>query len=275
LSNMVTAMKSSLIGKIGFLLVLFLPIAAVIYFDFPKMRPASPPPTEVASADLPSKPSVPAQTVDEKPTVPQLSEVEKFLAEFGAQLKKLPKGQIVLFAPKAMKVGDKREVEARVGFKVPLEALQKSSSNEATSSGGVLRVSVEMAATLTGPGFTIEPVTPEEQPVAEGFPTVWKWNVSANDSGSQQLEVTVFAIVPDAGGEVRRRIDSYVQTIAVSVRERTWSDTFETFNKAVESIGASLDGIKGIILALLGAGATVMGWLRLSRSRATRGNARQ
>ena len=112
-------MRSSLISKLTCLLVLLLPLAAVIYFDFGKIRPndilvtALPPSTDV----VPVAPDVAQPAPPPQPT-PSLSEVEQFLTEFGAQLRKLPQGRIVLFAPKAMKVSDKREVEARVGFGV-------------------------------------------------------------------------------------------------------------------------------------------------------------
>jgi hypothetical protein len=47
------------------------------------------------------------------------------MAELGKKLAALPKGHIVLIAPNAMKVGDKRRVLANVGLNVPIETLRK------------------------------------------------------------------------------------------------------------------------------------------------------
>ncbi|GLS28736.1 hypothetical protein [Neomesorhizobium albiziae] len=224
---------------------------------FPKSQPLSPDTSGDEVAELP-RPSP-----DHK-SAPTVGEVDKFLAVFGDQLRNLPEGRVVLLAPKTMQVNDKREVEARVGYEVPIDVLKKGASSGEEAGEGRLRVSVEMAAVLTGPGFAIEPVTPAQQSVAKGFPTVWKWNVAAKESGSQELEATLFAILPDSAG-VRLRIDSYVQTITVNVREETWNETFGAFGGAVESVGNGLDQLKGILVTLFGAGITVFGWLKLRR----------
>jgi len=83
---------------------------------------------------------------------------------------------------------------------------------------GTLHLSSEMFATLEGPGFEIKAITPEQQPIAEGFPTVWSWNVEAKESGEQELQATLYAIVGEKAA--RMRIASYTQKISVSVRER-------------------------------------------------------
>ncbi len=310
-------MRRDIVGSLTFFLVLLLPLAAVVYFDFPDIIPkpamnsgadgvdvaelplqlGRPPAvpldelgTEVAglpTMDAPSPPLSPERSSGEvaeaprpkgqkllpkldKPSadtpkpVPTVGEVDKFLGDFGDRLRKLPEGRVVLLAPKTMQVNDKREVEARVGYAVPIEVLKKGASSGEEAGEGAVRVSVQMAAVLTGPGFAIEPVTPEEQSVAKGFPTVWKWNVAAKESGSQELEATLFAIMPYSE-EVRLRIDSYVQTITVNVREETWNETFGAFGGAVESVGNGLDQLKGILVTLFGAGITVFGWLKLRR----------
>jgi hypothetical protein len=111
-------------------------------------------------------------------------------------LERLPKGKIVLDAPKAMKVGDTRAVYANVGINVPIELLRKHNRPTDQSHEAVLSVSSEMAATLTGPGFAITATTPEQQGVAEGFPTIWSWNVEAKEDGEQELEATLYVLLP-------------------------------------------------------------------------------
>ena len=108
------------------------------------------------------------------------------ISNLGEKLEQLPKGDIFLDAPKAMKVGDKRQVDANVGINVPLEILQKKVGADYQSIKGIAHLSSEMIATLTGPGFRIDPLTPERQTIAEGFPSVWSWKVEATDAGDQR-----------------------------------------------------------------------------------------
>jgi len=155
-----------------------------------------------------------------------------------------------------MRVGERRIVEANVGVNVLIETLRKPLSSRDQTFEGSLRVSSEMVAILNGPGFRIEAVTPEKQTIAEGFPTVWSWNVEAKQDGEQELEATLYAIV----GDDRQRIDSYVQKITVSVREQTWREW-------LESLGHEVDAVKAILAALVGAGTVVFGWFGFSFAR--------
>src|SRR5262249_5992521 len=72
----------------------------------------------------------------------------------GKILRGLPKGNIVLHAPNAMRVGERRTVEANVGVNV--ETLRKPSSSRDQTIEGSLHVSSEMVALLNGAGFKID-----------------------------------------------------------------------------------------------------------------------
>ncbi len=171
-------------------------------------------------------------------------------------LEALPKGNIVLHAPNAMRVGERRNVEANVGINVPMEILRKPPRSQDQAIEGSLRISAEMAATLDGPGFKIDAVTPEKQTIAEGFPTVWSWDVEAKEDGEQELEATLYAIL----GDDRQRIDSYHQTITVSVREPTWGEW-------LESLSHEIDAVKAILGTLAAAVVAVRGWFGISLTR--------
>lgn len=88
-------------------------------------------------------------------------------------------------------------VEANVGINVPMETLRKQLDSRTQTFEGALGVSAEMVATLNGPAFKIDAVTPEQQTIAEGFPTVWSWNVEAKQEGEQELEATLYALAAD------------------------------------------------------------------------------
>lgn len=212
--------------------------------------PTHPPPPNFAATQTAAETAAPSS-----PSVATAGQIEVR----GKALQALPKGNIVLHAPNAMRVGERRTVEANVGVNVPIETLRKPPSSRDQTIEGSLRVSSEMVATLNGPGFKIDAVTPEKQTIAEGFPTVWSWNVEAKQDGDQELEATLYAIV----GDDRQRIDSYVQKITVSVREQTWSEW-------LESLGHEIDAVKAILGALVAAATVVFGWFGISFARQKR-----
>jgi hypothetical protein len=154
-----------------------------------------------------------------------------------------------------MNLGDTRAVYANVGINVPIELLQKHSRPTDQSHEAVLSVSSEMSATLTGPGFAITPITPEQQGVAEGFPTVWSWNVEAKQDGEQELEATLYVLLP-----ARQRIDSYTHKIGVSVKALSWGEWLKSSKEEVEAVHV-------IAITLGSAVMAVLGWLGLSYSR--------
>lgn len=175
------------------------------------------------------------------------------------QLLNLPQGKIYLHAPQEMKVGDKRIVDARVGVNVPDKILQGQTHSGDQTRKGTLRVSHEMIATLLGPGFAITHITPEKQTVAEGFPTVWEWEIEAKQKGSQELQAILYALVSDgASGTAQQYIDSYDQKINVIVKPQTWVEW-------LKSASANVDTINATIIALGSISAAVAGWFGIFR----------
>lgn len=171
----------------------------------------------------------------------------------------LPKGNIVLDAPSKMAVADEREVKASVGINVPITKLRQQSGPSDQQVEGALSLSPEMVATLSGPGFTIEQVTPEKQSIAEGYPTIWAWNVTAKQEGEQKLEATLYVLVDNGSETSRIRVESYNQTISVSVRPQTWSER-------LDSISHELGTVKTIVLTIGAIVTAVLGWFGI-RSR--------
>jgi len=177
------------------------------------------------------------------------------IVENRKRIEQLPKGDIVLDAPTTMKVSETRAVHANVGVNVPIETLRGGLRPGSQVDEGKLAVSSEMVAVLSGPGFKITATTPEQQSVAEGYPTVWSWDVEAKSSGDQELEATLYALTPS-----RQRIASYKHKISVSVMEQTWGEWVKSFRDEI-------DAIKGIVVTLSGVLTGVVGWLVLYSDR--------
>jgi hypothetical protein len=178
----------------------------------------------------------------------QLTLIEKS----GDELRSLPLGKIVLRAPANMKVGEVRRVDANVGIDVPEAELQKNVRPVDQKVEGIARLSALMAAALVGETFKITLLTPEQQSISAGFPTVWSWNVEATEQGDKVLEATLYAMLPD-----RRRVDSYMQNIHVDVRPATWGERIEAF-------GREFDVAKSVVVALFGLATVVGGWFGVS-----------
>ena len=104
------------------------------------LRPQPPPrptaPTIIAAAPAAATPPPPPP------------EPDRMVALHDA-IQALPKGNIVLHAPDAMRVAERRNVEAGVGVNVPMEILRKQVDSRDKAVEGTLRVSSEMVATLT------------------------------------------------------------------------------------------------------------------------------
>jgi hypothetical protein len=174
----------------------------------------------------------------------------------GQQLAALPKGNIVLHAPVTMKVTERSRVDANVGINVPLEVLRQQVPSTDQTFEGSPHVSDDMAATLTGAGFKIEAITPEQQSIAEGFPTVWSWYIEAKEPGDQELVATLYAIV----GTERLRVDSWTQKITVNVIELSWSEW-------LQALSHEIDAVKAVAMTVGGIATAGLGWFGILLSR--------
>jgi hypothetical protein len=206
----------------------------------------------------PALPPLEASIASEPPAEPG-SELRKIKSNEKV-LKELPEGKIVLDAPTRMKVGDIRAVYANVGINVPIEVLRKHTHASDQSIEASLKVAHAMTAVLTGPGFQIAATTPEKQSVAEGFPTVWSWDIEAKQEGEQELEATLYVLLPSVDKSTQQRIDSFSQKIGVTVKEQTWADWLRSSKDEIEAV-------KVIVVTLGGAVISVFGWIGWSYSR--------
>jgi len=225
-----------------------------------QVAPASSSPSAVS----PQPPIAPAPSPPEASAPTDAPKELMMMRTLKRQLEQLPKGKIYLNAPIEMKVSDKRTVDVRVGVNVSDDILRGHARAGDQRAEGTLPVSYEMIATLNGPGFAIVMITPEKQTVVEGYATVWEWEVEAKKEGAQELEATVYALVPDsASATARQRIDSYTQTINVLVKAQTWGEW-------LRSVSEEINAVKAIAIALGGIATAALGWLGISASRRSR-----
>jgi len=177
----------------------------------------------------------------------------KKMAQNKQVLEQLPEGQFVIAAPREMKVGDVGAVHADIGRNVALELLRKHSGPGEQTIEGNLRISSEMTAVLVGAGFKISRTSPEQQSVAESYPTSWSWEIEAREQGEQKLEVILYALLPAASAS-RQQIASSNTKINVTVKPLTFGEFLKSGKDAV-------DAVNTIIIAISAAVTAVLGWL--------------
>jgi hypothetical protein len=182
------------------------------------------------------------------------------------QLKALPMGNIAIHFPKSMKVGDSHNLTSNVGIDVPKTILRNGLPADQIFEAS-LRISSRMMATLDGPGFKITPITPQRQTIAAGFENVWDWTVEATDPGDQELQVALYALIPNGPGDVAiQRVDSYAQKLIVGVRPQTWPEYLDTLNHETGTVKTIAEAGAGII-TLIWTGLGFIGIRSLFRRR--------
>lgn len=199
-----------------------------------------------------------------KPTGVELIEEEgDKVSLLGQALRTLPKGTILLVAPEVMTSEEEREVTAVVGKEISSIALRKYIGPSEQAKTGTLHVSSKMTAALSGPNFTVAPMSPEIQSVAEGFYTEWRWQVKATKAGEHALTATLYAVI----GESQHSIDSYRTVVKVNVKPKTWADFLAGSSENAERIAEGGSKMAAFLTAIGTLFAGIAGWWYRQRRR--------
>jgi hypothetical protein len=138
-------------------------------------------------------------------------------------LENMAQGNIAFNAPDSMmELGHALTVQLLLDSSRPIEELQRMIQERMIDESGVIegyqiRISETMEARLTGKGFQITAITPEEQPVSTKEPTEWKWDITAIEYGTQRLHLTLSAILFFQGDKKTRSIKTFDKIILVKV----------------------------------------------------------
>ncbi|HEV7305240.1 hypothetical protein [Ensifer sp.] len=234
----------------------------------------------VAASDNRLLLSVPLDAVAQLSRLPPLPETANELSlaylqmkTLGAIIQTLPDGRVTLNAPKRMTLGEMREVSALVGVGVPREKLEAVFREGDQHFAGAAKISHKMRARLTGVNFKVEGVTTEEQVVALGVPSLWKWKVNASTEGTQTLTAIIYAVVQSADEEVEIMIDSYEQDIVVETKPMTARDVWEGIKTAVSEATTMWVAVGGFLVAAFAYTRKRYGkFLRWARSKSSVGD---
>ncbi len=218
--------------------------------------PPRPRPAPAHHADEMARGGAPRQTPSEvAPASP--ADAAAQIDAAGALLAKLPLAKLVFDAPKTLNVGDKAPVELRVGVDVDTDALLRADEPQNQQVQGQAHVSQNVVAELDAPGFAIEAKTPAQQALAAGFPTIWRWDATAQSAGRQTMTATLYALVANGGAQQRQLVKSYSQPVTIGVTFLGWLD----------AISGDTDRIWHIVETLGLIAAAVAGWFGFKRGK--------
>ncbi|MCA9027327.1 MAG: hypothetical protein KDA86_19110 [Planctomycetaceae bacterium] len=147
-----------------------------------------------------------------------------------AMVSKLKSGNVAYNAPDSMHYKETRVMELLLSPKESPELLEAQLTDRRNAvSEAVQHVAPRMEAALTGKGFEIEPLDPEIQFVSSLRPTRWRWRVTPNSHGPQELNFSLDAHL-DLGGDGVYSIRSFDKVINVEITLREQVTEYVTAN---------------------------------------------
>jgi hypothetical protein len=147
------------------------------------------------------------------------SKIEKIKGALGV-------GNIAFNVPPSMKLEEAQTILLLLSRTQSADVLKGQLQNR-NAAGNIethtVKVDGRMQAKLTGEGFSITPIAPEEQQVNTQGQTQWKWDVRPTRTGTLKLHVVLNAVVGtnDGAGTRLEYIDSFDQTYVVDVPSPT------------------------------------------------------
>lgn len=160
------------------------------------------------------------------------------------QLQEVP---IAYEAPSDARMGEKLDITLAV------DATGAASAIDALPGRGTItedsaRVSDRIMARLTGSGFEIEMTSPETQTLSPLETNTWRWEVSAQKAGDQDLTLEIFALIE---GE--------------ALPVRTFRDTVTVEVSAVQQVIQLAASANPLFVILGGLGSLIAGFAGLAR----------
>lgn len=130
-------------------------------------------------------------------------------------IKSLNTGDAIFNVPETMKLKDKAILIFAIS---PNEYTERYLFNKGKVEYVKIKVSERMKATLKGTGFEIiNMMDSEEQLVSLEEETLWRWQISPTNSGTQTLFLDVYAIVEKNNKDEIRQVKTFTKTINVEI----------------------------------------------------------
>jgi len=176
----------------------------------------APVPAELPSSEpVPDKPAIPIERPSGDVAVPDPT--AHSLALVDSILSSLAQASVAFNAPVSLNLKGTATIQLLLDINKSVDQLSQMIQAEGVKQGDRVRVASRMEARLTGPGFEITSITPEEQAVSSLEPTEWKWEITPTQPGRHNLHLTLTALLQVGDATSRRAIRTFDKTIAVEV----------------------------------------------------------
>ena len=143
------------------------------------------------------------------------------LASADRELSRLSWQQMAFSVPEKMELGSTAFVELAVGGGKSVDDLVGLLDAAGKREGMEVQVSDDMEAHLTGDGFQITPTTPETQLVSSIQVTRWKWQIKALEVGTDNLSLSLNALLTVNGQSGKKSVQTFAREISVKVTSVT------------------------------------------------------
>jgi hypothetical protein len=191
-------------------------------------QPASPSASPGAVTSAPAAPSRPSNaTPVNGPTNPGARSKGDVREIVDNWLETLPWANIAFNAPSPMRFQRSVEIQLVLSSEKDIDGLLMQLSAPGSKEGAEVQVSSAMRANLTGRGFDIVAIRPEEQAVGTSGITEWRWEVTpTSDQPRSLLHLTLTALVSVDRSPVPIAVKTFDRWVAIEV---TWTQRLSAF----------------------------------------------
>ena len=182
-------------------------------------------------AHAPEAPQAPMESVKQKPIATKaMSSTSLRLVE--EIVNNLEWGNIAFDTPKKMKFEEPKIIKLLLSPTKSVQELQSSLKSHEQIESARIQISNRMQAKLSGLGFKIEVLDPQEQAVSIGKTTQWRWQVTPtkDGDGDQNLFLTLSAIIDVSNQKSSFVIQTFDKIIKVEVSVSQRISTFVAGN---------------------------------------------
>ncbi|MEL6258215.1 MAG: hypothetical protein AAFQ67_04050 [Pseudomonadota bacterium] len=109
------------------------------------------------------------------------------------------------------------------------------------------QVTGQLKATLSGLGFDIVPVTPEEQALSPVAASIWRWTVRGEALGEQTLTLDLFAVTGEGPARVRTFSGPVVVEVDRIRQAMTFAEEVNPLAMVLGGIGSAFAGLFGAV----------------------------
>lgn len=205
-----------------------LTMLTIVFIPFVAMYFQASTPVPEAPAPKPSRESVKQKNVAKESSARSSTS----LGSVEAIVNNLEWGNIAFDTPKKMKFEEPKIIKLLLSPTKSVQELQSSLKSYEQIESARIQISNKMQANLSGLGFKIEVLEPQEQAVSIGKTTQWRWQVTPTEDGDgdQNLYLTLSAIIDVSNQKSSYVIQTFDKVIKVEVSVSQRISTFVAGN---------------------------------------------